>query len=402
MNRRAFLAAMGAATLAGCSDLSMEQGLFNECRDPQAGNLSRHPIVQDAWKGLQADQVWDVHVHLFGNGVGKDGVWLNPSFDRIRHAFFMNAACAGDDEAHVDEGIVARLGKQLDEFPPGAKAMLLAFDFTYDESGKRREDLTTFAISNDYAQRVAKSRPDRFEWTASVHPYREDVAEALAAAKAGGARCVKWLPPTMGIDLASPRCFPAFDALMKNDLPLLVHMGEERAVPGADRGDFANPLLLRNPLERGVRMIVAHCASLGTSPDLEEGDGRSIVPNLDLFARLMSNPQYDKLLSADISAITQSNRGGIVTQILAHDEWQGRLLNGSDYPLPGVMPLFSMKALDGEGVLDPARVSFLYDCARRTRCFSISSSSGAFRRTAGASGPRSSRHAATSSATPRP
>ncbi len=357
MNRRCFLAVMGASTLAGCSNFSLEQGLFNDCRDPHAGNLSQHPIVLDAWKGLQADQVWDVHVHLFGNGLGHEGVWLNPKFDRIRHTFFMNAACAGKDEAHVDEGIVARLAKQLDEFPAGAKAMLLAFDFTYDESGKKREDWTTFSISNEYAQRVAKSRPDRFEWTCSVHPYRADVAEALAAAKAAGARCVKWLPPTMGIDLRSPRCNAAYDALMKLDLPLLIHMGEEKAVPGAERGDLANPLLLRTPLEKGVRMIVAHCASLGTSPDLEKGG--AVVPNLDLFARLMSNRQYDKQLSGDISAITQANRGGIVPQVLVHRDWEGRLLNGSDYPLPGVMPLFSLNALAKEGVLDPARVSFL-------------------------------------------
>ncbi|HEY2628332.1 MAG TPA: amidohydrolase family protein [Usitatibacter sp.] len=368
MNRRSFLAAMGATTLAGCSEFSFEQGLFNECRDPGAGNLSQHPIVQEAWKGLQADQVWDVHVHLFGSGRGEDGVWLSRTFDqglvladRARHAFFMNAACAGDDPAHLNEHIVTRLAHQMDQFPSGAKAVLLAFDFTYDENGKRNEDLTTFSISNDYAQRVAKARPDRFEWTASVHPYRPDVVEAIAAAKAGGARAVKWLPPSMGIDLSSPRCNAAYDAMMKNDMPLLVHMGEEKAVPGAHRGDLANPLLLRTPLERGVRMIVAHCASLGTSPDLETGDGRSIVPNLDLFARLMSNPQYDKQLSGDISAITQANRGGIVTKILAHREWQGRLLNGSDYPLPGVMPLFSMRALVAEGVLDPARVSFLHE-----------------------------------------
>jgi uncharacterized protein len=366
MNRRSFLGAMGAATLAGCSDFSYEQGLFNECRDPSAGNFSQHPIVLEAWSGLQADQVWDVHVHLFGDGRDEHGVWLSPTFDhgwvlgdRARRAFFMNAACAGKDEARLNEDIVARLGKQMDVFPRGAKAVLLAFDFTYDESGKRREDLTTFSISNEYAQRVARSRPDRFEWTASVHPYRADVVEALAAAKAGGARCVKWLPPSMGIDLASPRCHAAYDALIRNDLPLLVHMGEERAVPGAGRGDLANPLLLRKPLERGVRMIVAHCASLGESPDTEKGG--SIVPNLDLFARLMANPQYDKLLSADISAITQANRGGIVTKILAHREWQPRLLNGSDYPLPGVMPLFSMKALVAEGVLDPSRVELLHE-----------------------------------------
>ncbi len=153
--------------------------------------------------------------------------------------------------------------------------MLLAFDFTYDETGKKREDLTTFSISNEYAQRVARARPDRFEWIASVHPYREDAVPALEAAKAGGARAVKWLPPTMNIDLASPRCVPVYEALVRLNLPLLIHVGEEKAVPGAGRDELANPLYLRKPLEAGVRVIAAHCASLGNGPDLDGGVERS-------------------------------------------------------------------------------------------------------------------------------
>jgi hypothetical protein len=35
----------------------------------------------------------------------------------------------------------------------------------------------------------------------------------------------------MGIDLANPKCGPFYDALVRLDLPLLVHMGEEQAVP---------------------------------------------------------------------------------------------------------------------------------------------------------------------------
>lgn len=68
--------------------------------------------------------------------------------------------------------------------------MLLAFDFTYDETGKRREDLTTFSVPDAYARKIAQMRPDRFEWIASVHPYRRDAIAALEAARAGNARAV--------------------------------------------------------------------------------------------------------------------------------------------------------------------------------------------------------------------
>jgi mannonate dehydratase len=226
--------------------------------------------------------------------------------------------------------------------------MLLAFDFAFDEDGRKREDLTTFAVPNEYAQRVAASRPDRFEWIASVHPCRPDALERLAAAKQGGARAVKWLPPAMAIDMAGRRSAAFYEALRRHDLPLLVHVGDEQAVPGAKRSELGNPLLLRHPLDAGVRVIAAHCATLGESAD---DNGRK-VKNFDLFARLMAEKRYEGLLFADISAITQANRAENVPAILAKREWHTRLLNGSDYPLPGVMPIFSLKGLVSLGVLD--------------------------------------------------
>jgi mannonate dehydratase len=193
-----------------------------------------------------------------------------------------------------------------------------------------------------------------------VHPYREDAVAALEAAKAGGARAVKWLPPTMNIDLANPRCKPVYEALARLDLPILVHVGEEKAVPGAERGDLANPLLLRHPLDAGVRVIAAHCASLGVGADLDAGEAKGRdVPNIDLFARLMADRNYEGRLVGDISAITQANRHGVVRRILLQRDWDGRLLNGSDYPLPGVKPLFSLDGLVKQGVLDKACVPIL-------------------------------------------
>ena len=353
MNRRRFLELAAAPLLLSGCPLSFEQGFLNACRDPQAGNFSSHPAVRAAWEGLRADRVWDVHVHIFGNGRAEKGVWIDPHFDagwspptRIRRMFFMNAACAGDDESNLDRAMMTRLTRVADELPPGAKAMLLAFDFTYDEKGKRRDDQTTFSVDNAYAQRVAQSRPDRFEWICSVHPYREDAVEALVAAKAAGARAVKWLPPTMGIDLTSKRCIAAYDALARLDLPLLVHLGDEQAVHGAGRKDLASPASATAPLDRGVRVIVAHCASLGKG-------------NLEAFEALMAARQYEGRLFGDISAITQANRPGIPARILAHAEWDGRLLNGSDYPLPAMLPLFSPNSFAKEGLISESLVPVL-------------------------------------------
>jgi mannonate dehydratase len=366
VRRRDFIkASLCAPLVSGCAGLTLEEGLMNECRATDA-KLLMNPYILAAWRGLRFDRVWDMHVHLMGNGRSDSGVYLDPAFEsgwspasRLRHTFFRNAACVMGDDKRMDQEVVERLVQLADAMPQGAKLVLLAFDFTYDEGGRKRPDLTTFSIPDAYARRVAKAHPDRFEWICSVHPYREDAVQALQHAKEGGARAVKWLPPTMGIDLASPKCGPFYDELVRLKLPLLVHMGEEQAVPGAGRHELANPLLVRKALDRGVRVIVAHCASLGKSPDLDSNSGED-VSNFALFSRLMSERRYEGRLFGDISAVTQANRKGILPQLLAKQrDWEGRLLNGSDYPLPGVMPIFSLKGLVSLGVLDESLVPAL-------------------------------------------
>lgn len=377
MRRRDFLragtAGALASALAGCnlSQYSLEHGLFNRCAPPGGHPVMRERLVQAAFDGIDASRVWDCHAHLFGNGRSGGGIYLNPGFDRpssiagrVRRAMFFNAACGGDDEERLDGEVVERLGHLMAEMPAGFKVMLLAFDFTHDPDGRRREDLTTFSVPDAYAARVAASRPDRFEWIASVHPYRKDAAPAIAAAKAAGARAMKWLPQTMAIDLGSRQARDFYAALKAADLPLLVHVGDEQAVEGAARHELGNPLLLRHPLDAGLRVIAAHCASLGESPDLDANPDPAKAPpvrNLDLFARLMGEARYRGRLFGDLSAVTQANRADVVPTILESAPWHGRLLNGSDYPLPGIMPIFSVQGLVRQGLLDERAVPVLKD-----------------------------------------
>ncbi len=359
MRRRIFLGSLGAIAAAGWYYWP-EDGITNPCLGaPLSDALADNDLIAAAWEGVDANRFWDCHVHLLGLGDSDGGAWVNPDMRKLTHPilyaqykFFLNAACV-DESQQVDNDYVDRLLADLTGLAPDARLMLLAFDYAYDADGRRLTEGSHFHTPNSYARDVARRHRGRLEWTASIHPYRKDAVSALDEAVRDGARAVKWLPPSMNIDPASPRCDAFYEALARLDLPLLSHAGLERAVHVADAQKLGNPLRLRRALEHGVRVIVAHCASMGDGEDLDAGAGAPRVTNFALFARLMEEPRYENLLYGDVSAMTQLNRiGPALDTVLERDDWHGRLINGSDYPLPGVFPLFSMGTMVDRGYID--------------------------------------------------
>jgi len=165
---------------------------------------------------------------------------------------------------------------------------------------------------------------------------------------------VKWLPNAMGINPSDPKCDPFYQKMKQLDLILLSHGGEEKAVEAEEDQKLGNPLLLRRALDHGVKVIVAHCAGLGTNEDLDSKD-REQRDNFDLFLRLMDEKRYEGLVFGEISAMTQFNRIGKPLQtILAREDLHDRLVNGSDYPLPAVNILIRTKPLVKQGYLTSA------------------------------------------------
>lgn len=368
MKRRHFLTLAGAA-VAGAIGYRYwpDEGIWNPClAERLPPELAGHALVRAAWEGIDPREVWDCHVHLIGAGQSDTGTWISPKMESLRHPvefaqkrFYLNAGCA-ENAADIDGAYVTRLLSLLENFPPGVRVMLLAFDYHHTEAGERVLDRSSFHTPNEYAARLAQRHPDRFEWIASVHPYRRDCVEALEWAVAHGARAVKWLPPAMGMNPASPLCDRFYEAMTRLRIPLLTHAGEEAAVEGGEAQALGNPLLLRRPLERGVTVIVAHCASLGTNRDLDLGANGPATENFNLFARLLEEPRYIGKLFGDISAMTQVNRlGAPIETLLQRPAWHGRLLNGSDYPLPAVMPLFSMTNMVARGYITDAQAQVL-------------------------------------------
>jgi mannonate dehydratase len=284
--------------------------------------------------------------------------WWRPIEVLRRHAI-LNAACVGSDAASVDRAYVERLVSLTADFPAGARWLLFAFDNAHGDNGSAQPESSTFHVPDRYARQVVSAHADRFGFVASIHPYAADALDRLNAALANGTLAIKWLPSAMNIDPRDLRCRPFYDRLAATRVPLIVHFGEEQAVPGAGRDAFGNPLLARAPLEAGVRVVMAHCASLGHAIDFDKPSAPR-VPAFDLFARLMDERAHESLLLGDVSAVLQINRRiETARMLIERDDWQPRLLHGSDYPLPGIPILTRPQRLADAGLLDAKAVPVL-------------------------------------------
>ena len=314
-------------------------------------------LIKRAFDPLDPTQLIDHHVHLAGIGVGGSNAFINRKmltwkhpFHRLKLKVYMSAAGV-EEEMNADIEFISRLTRLVSSIKDHGRHRILGFDKHYRRDGTVDLDKTEFYVPNEYVFRIAEQYPDLFLPNISVNPYRPDALEELERWAKRGARVVKWLPNAMGIDPSDPKCDSFYQKLKELDLVLLSHGGEEKAVEAEEDQKLGNPLLLRRPLEAGVKVIVAHCAGLGKNEDIE-ASGNPKVDNFDLFMRLMDDKRYEGLLFGEISAMTQFNRSGKPLQtILAREDLQERLVNGSDYPLPAVNILIRTSTLAKRGYL---------------------------------------------------
>ena len=177
-------------------------------------------------------------------------------------------------------------------------------------------------------------------------------------AKRGG-KVVKWLPNAMNIHPADDRLKPYYEMMKKYNLVLQTHAGHEAAVEADHAQSFGNPLHVRLPLNMGVKVVIAHAASLGTNVDLDDPE-KKIVSGFDLFMRMFTNKKYEGLLFGEISAMTQANRLPTpLATLLKRKDLHHRLVNGSDYPLPSINVVIRTGALESYGFITSQEREYL-------------------------------------------
>ena len=103
-------------------------------------------------------------------------------------------------------------------------------------------------------------------------------------------------------------------------LPFLAHTGGEFSVPVLNK-EYADPRILRLPLECGVTVIAAH------------GAGKSGIWDPDYTSELLKMMEHYPRLFTDNSALASPNRWRTIKHLLM-PEVQNRVIHGSDYPIP--------------------------------------------------------------------
>ncbi len=307
-------------------------------------------LIEQSYSDVEPDRLRDCHVHIVGLGTNNSGMWVNPKLlswlhplHRLKAAAYLSGAQVTDRD-QADQQYVDRLVRLIRHIEGHGIYHALAFDHYYNPDGTINLNKTNFYTPNEFVFDIAEKYPDVFAPTISIHPYRPDALQELEKWAKRGAQIVKWLPNAQGMNAADPRNDDYYRVMNKYNLTLLTHVGEEQAVATAEDQAFGNPLLFRRPLEMGVKVIMAHCGSLGTNDDLDNPGNK--VESFDLFMRLMDTPRYESLLFGDLSAMTQYNRlPGPLLQIVERRDLHHRLLDGSDYPLPTINFVIQTRAL---------------------------------------------------------
>ncbi len=299
----------------------------------------------------------DYHAHLVGIGKAHSGCSVHENMqtpihlsEYLRYQVYIKSSGVKDPD-ETDQQYIERMVELIEHgYEPNSKFVLLAFDKHYNLDGTVNEEKTQFYVPNEYVDSICVKYPDYFLPCISVHPYRKDALEELEKWGNKGVKQVKWLPNAMGMNPSSEKCIPFYTMMKKYNMTLLSHAGHEKAVHAEEDQKYGNPLLLKMPLENGVKVIMAHCASLGENEDLED-QNKKIVPNIDLFLRMMADTSYTELLYADISAITQYNRLSVLDTLLTRKDLHPRLINGSDYPLPAINVLIHTEKMEKLGYI---------------------------------------------------
>jgi len=268
----------------------------------------------------RAPVFYDCHIHLVGNGAAGSGCWMRLGgwhrmmAEMMRRMMGMPVAVT---DPEFDEIYVAKLSGWVRDSHLD-RALLLAQDEVYRADGTRR-DFGAFHVPNDYLFEVCARHPE-FLPAASIHPARHDALDELERCLVLGARALKLLPNCHDVDCSDPRFDAFWERMASAELPLLAHTGGEMTVPVANRA-CENPEVLRRPLEIGVKVIAAHCAS---------GSG---FLSRDYFGGLVAMMHEFPNLHADSSALNTPFRSRAIRRVLESDIVD-RVFHGSDYPVP--------------------------------------------------------------------
>ncbi len=286
--------------------------------------------------------VLDIHVHVSSLDEQGTGCYIAPRLKRsllFRLLQWRLRIRPSDPLPLQEEKFQSQIRRDLTTDSSVGRIVILALDGVYDDQGRPDRARTTFSVPNDYVFARARENP-RLLPGASVNPLRADALEELHRCAEAGAVLIKWLPNTQGFHPADPRFTRFYRKLRELNLPLLCHTGPEYSLKALDQ-EYGDPHHLVPALEEGVTVIAAHAGG---------SEIRNWGKYFDGFIEMLL--RYPTLYT-DTSALCLPPRMRYLVRLRRVPEVHGKLLHGSDCPLPisawpflGILPIRTILAIN--------------------------------------------------------
>ena len=271
----------------------------------------------------------DIHAHLIGLDE-SNGCYVS---DRMRGSVlykYLKLTLGLSDVS--EEGLDAAYRRKLTGWAEDSEldgVGVLALDGVYDEKGELDRERTSVVVGNDYCLEVCRESSTLLP-ICSVNPARADAIEELERVVHQGSVAIKLLPNSQAVDPMLPDYQPFWRRMAELGVPLLTHTSFEHTIPALEQS-YGEPERLRAPLDEGVTVIAAHCASAGVA---------HITEHIDQWMEMLRT--YPNLFG-DISAMASLARFPYISQVLDDEVARRRVALGSDFPIPVTPWLFLHK-----------------------------------------------------------
>jgi predicted TIM-barrel fold metal-dependent hydrolase len=289
-------------------------------------------------------KILDNHVHVVGKGdVYPEDLYWSRKFEKGVGFWALKVLKGWGFKKVGDKLIEENLIKQANKMKYVDYAVVLAFDNVYDVDGTyrgpkqdKKEDIySTIYVSNRYVDELCQNNPNLLLGI-SVHPFRDDAIEELETYKERAVLC-KWMASAQFIDFDNPLAKAKLEKFYKKlaelKLPLLIHTGVETSIPASKEGydKFNDPRYMRDALNMGVTVILAHCGC--SYFDILLKQDNFVKEAINLFKEQETeHPEWK--LYGDISALFSPFRKRKILKEVFENIPASKLIYGSDYPNP--------------------------------------------------------------------
>lgn len=271
----------------------------------------------------KTEPIIDIHIHLAISGCQCHNGWLHPMFQR-RYTMAMLKKLYRITDKDLKTDFDTTWPKKISDMVKSSNldyGVILGFDGVVDSSGHINKNESQLIVPHDWVFHCARIYPNLLPGP-SINPHRKDALDILDECIDKKAVLIKWLPSAQKIDASNKNLRKFYQKVADSRIPLLFHVGTEGTFKSF-KPHLNGVQYLRYPLDEGVKVICAHSGVeplWSTKPDISQ----TLISMLHQYSNLW----------VDNSGLCNFTRFHHVPRLAKNTLLTGRMLHGSDWPIP--------------------------------------------------------------------